>query len=217
MFKFGGIKKIFHRAITCVIVFFAIISIIIGGFFIVYTRTYVKGLSMYPTLNTEYSQSSKKDIVYINKFNNGDVGDIVVLDLRKHASFGNYSVKRLIAKEGDIVNIVIDIDNNKYDLLVNEKLIYSKQYQGFECNTYSCFESYVNNHLDDSTRISKNADDINGIIVKKGEVFVLGDNWEHSKDSSLVGPLDKNLIVGRVDIVVKPGQNEFLAILKRIF
>ena len=53
--------------------------------------------------------------------------------------------------------------------------------------------------------------------IKKGEIFVLGDNWEYSKDSSLVGPLDKNLIIGRVDIVIKPHQNEILSILKKIF
>lgn len=218
MYNLANKKNIVLRIITVVILVFALISTLFAGFFIVYTRTYVKGLSMAPTLNTKYSQTGQRDIVYINRFNKGDAGDVVVLDLRKHLNFGNYSIKRLIATEGDIVNISRDTTNNKYDLLVNNKLIYSKPYHGYDCNTYSYFDSYIQNHIDDTSRISKNEyGDALGIIVKKGEIFVLGDNWNESKDSSLVGPLSKKSIVGRVDIVVKPDQNEFWTILKRIF
>lgn len=171
---------------------------------------------MHPTLNAEYSNTNEQDVVYINRFRKGKVGDVVVLDLRKHISFGDYAIKRLVAVEGDVVNI--EFDGTNYNLIVNGKIIDSRPDKTLGYNTYSSFIQYIENHKHDTTRISKSENnDINGVIIKSGEIFVLGDNWEQSKDSSLVGPINKSTIVGRVDIVVKPTQNEILTILKRIF
>lgn len=173
---------------------------------------------MLPTLNSVYENSGDSDIVYINRFSKGRVGDIVVLDLRNHSAFGGYSIKRLIAVEGDVVNIQHDDENNREILLVNGVIVDSRPSKIFKYNTVSCFEQYVANHKDDYSRISRDKDNnINGIIIKKGEIYVLGDNWDKSKDSSFVGPLSTKRLVGRVDIVVSPNQNEFLTILKRIF
>ncbi len=214
MYEISSRKLLGLQIMTCVIIVFAILSVIISSFFIVYSRTYVKGMSMYPTLNSP--QSNQRDVIYINRFNKGVKGDIIVLDLRKNNNFGNYTIKRLIASEGDIVNIVFD--GNQYNLIVNEQIIYSKPNSALGYNTYSSFETYVKNHINETSRISKNADEeVKGVIVQKGEIFVLGDNWNLSKDSSLVGPISKKSVVGRVDIVVKPSQNELLTILKRIF
>ena len=219
MYKLPKQNLIVLKIITCVIVFFAIISSLVAGFFVVYIRTYVNGNSMYPTLNSTYEQTNKRDIVYINRFAKVDIGDVVVLDLRKHPNFDNdYAIKRLIAKSGDIVNIEFDEQQLIYNLIVNGNVIQSKEHKLFGYNTYSSFEQYINNHKHDLTRVSVDeGDNVKGVIIKSGEIFVLGDNWEESKDSSLVGPLNSNTIVGRVDIVVKPSQNEFFSILKRIF
>jgi signal peptidase I len=173
---------------------------------------------MLPTLNTTYTINGKRDIVYINRFNKGKVGDIVVLDLRDNPTFEGYSIKRLVAVEGDIVNIIFDTHNLQYNLVVNGKVVESRPNKDFGYNTYGCFRDYILLHENDSSRVVKNdSNEIEGIAIKKGEIFVLGDNWDVSKDSSLVGPLNKKTIVGRVDIVVEPGENEFLTVLKRIF
>ena len=219
MYKLPKQNLIVLKIITCVIVFFAIISSLVAGFFVVYIRTYVNGNSMYPTLNSTYEQTNKRDIVYINRFAKVDIGDVVVLDLRKHPNFDNdYAIKRLIAKSGDIVNIEFDEQQLIYNLIVNGNVIQSKEHKLFGYNTYSCFKQYVESHQLDSSRISKNDQgEIEGVIIKSGEIFVLGDNWDTSKDSSLVGPIKESAIVGRVDIVIKSTQNEFLSIIKRIF
>ncbi len=216
MYKYPRNKIIALRIITVVVIFFAIISMLISGFHVVYIRTCVNGSSMSPTLNATYSQDGKRDIVYINRFSKVEVGDIVVLDLRENDSFGDYAVKRLIATEGDTVNM--EFRDMQYNLIVNNQIISSRQYAGSPNNTYSSFTQYVYNHINDSSRVIKGEDNQpQGIIIKAGEIFVLGDNWDVSKDSSLVGPFNEKTIVGKVDIIVKPTQNEFLTILKRIF
>ena len=180
-------------------------------------RTYVNGSSMSPTLNTTYNQTKKRDIVYINRFAKCEIGDIVILDVRNVVGFGDYAIKRLIAKEGDVVNIEINASNNTYDLTVNKQLVYSKPYQA-GLSTYVSFNAYVLNHQQDNSRISRDGENkIQGIIIKRGEIFVLGDNWEGSKDSATVGPFSAKTLVGKVKIIVKPNQNEFLTVLKRIF
>ena len=206
-------KKIFWlRTITAVIVFFALISMFVASFNICYIRTPVKGLSMYPTLN----YTTGEDIVYINRFANVKKNDIVVLDLTKHPEFQNYSIKRLIATEGDIVKIKLNIDELVFDLVVNNNVIYSKHYDnGF--NTYNSLNTYISNHQLDSSRIIKDEQGDDCVIVKQGEIFILGDNWNVSIDSSLVGPISSKTIVGRVDIISTPNQSELLQILKRIF
>ena len=192
---------------------------LVTGFNVVYIRTPVNGNSMFPTLNSSFETTGKQDIVYINRFQKGKAGDIVVLDLRNHINFDGYAVKTLIATEGDVVNIVIDNINNKYNLLVNDNIFYSKPYDSnIFNNTFNSFQQYISNHINDNSRILKDdSGQIKGVIVKKDEVYVLGDNWDTSKDSSLVGPFNKKSLIGRVDIIIKPNQNEFLTILKGIF
>jgi len=218
MYKFPIKRLILMKLITIVMVFCAIIVTIVSTFFIVYSRSKVNGYSMLPTLNSSFEKYKKNDIVYINRFSNVRTGDIVVLDLSKNANFNGYAVKRLIATEGDIVNIVYDGVDREYDLIVNNKVFYSMEYQDFGYNTYNSFLQYVSNHQHDTSRIYRDLDgNIQGIIIKSNEIFVLGDNWNLSKDSSMFGPFKKSTIVGRVDIIVKPNQNEFWQVLKQIF
>ena len=218
MYKIPRARLIVLRIITAVIVFFALVVSLVSSFFVVYARTDVKGSSMAPTLNEFYSQTGEIDVVYINRFNKGNVGDIIVLDLRKHTDFGEYVIKRLVAVGGDIVNIEFDERNLQYNLVVNGEIVQSKPNQNGGYNTYHSFVNYITDNRQDITRVIKNEhNEVEGVQVKEGEVFILGDNWDGSKDSSLVGPVLKKSIVGRVDIVVKPYKNEILTILKRIF
>lgn len=218
MYKIPRRRLIFLKVMTIVVVFFAFISTLVAGFNIIYIRTHVNGYSMYPTLNSTYEQTGKRDIVYIHRFAKCKVGDVIVMDLRSHPNFDDYAIKRLVAVGGDVVNIEFDEQNLVYNLIVNDKIVQTKQHKLFGYNTYSCFTQYISSHEQDGSRISKDEHGkVKGVIVKRGEIFVLGDNWDTSKDSSLVGPIKQNTIVGRVDIIVKSTQNEFLTILKRIF
>ena len=109
-----------------------------------------------------------------------------------------------------------DIDDQHNKLSLNSKTTYSPRY--VDVKDLQGFNNYVENHVNDKSRISFDENgQPNGVIVRRGEIFVLGDNWNVSKDSSLIGPISKKCVIGRVDIVVKPSQNEFLAILKGIF
>lgn len=216
MYKLPKLKISWLRVITFVIALFALISLAVASFNICFIRTTVKGSSMYPTLNHMYEQTNKQDVVYINRFADIDKGDVIVLDLTKHPSFGNYTIKRLVATEGDRVKITLDTSNMEFSLIVNNNVVYVKPYDdGF--NTYNSLNQYIYNHQHDPSRIVQDENGDNNVIVKKDEIFVLGDNWEMSKDSSLVGPFSIKNIVGRVDIVVNPNQNELFQILKRIF
>lgn len=173
---------------------------------------------MYPTLNLNLNQTGKRDVVYINRFANVKHDDIVVLDLRNNANFKSYVVKRLIASGGDVVNMAYDGNARQYNVIVNNEIVYSKPYKDFGYSAYDNFTQYINSHLDDASRILKDEYGLpQGVILKANEVFVMGDNWDVSKDSTLFGPFNKKYIVGRVDIVVKPNQNEFIQVLKRIF
>ena len=109
-------------------VVFTLIVSLFAGFFIEYIRNNVNGSSMAPTLNSTFSITGERDIVYINRFAKVSCDDIVVLDLRNNPNFGNYAIKRLIAMEGDIVNIVWDNENRQYNLIVNDKIVESKPY-----------------------------------------------------------------------------------------
>lgn len=210
-------KRKFLLIILCVIaVLSGLTASVFAGFNIIYIKTYVTGLSMSPTLNAGMESGQKGDKIYINRFAKLKVDDIVVLDVTNNPAFeGNYIVKRLIAVEGDIVNIEYDNENKQYNLIVNGEVLYSKENAfgaPFEPNTVSCLQNYIEENLNDSSRICEQ-----GIIIKKGEVFLLGDNWNVSKDSSLLGPFNKSDLVGRVDIVVHKGENTFAKIMQHIF
>ena len=83
------------------------------AFNIVYIKTKVDGRSMFPNLNNE-------DRVFINKFEDGNRGDIVVVDISNQENWedkgeGGFVVKRLVGKAGDKIKMV-KTDNSIYEL-----------------------------------------------------------------------------------------------------
>ena len=222
MLKLNSKARIFKKVLCVLVVIGALITSIFAGFNIVYIKTYVKGSSMAPTFNLNVPDGEKGDKIYINRFAKGKRDDIIVLKLANEDD--EYIIKRLIALEGDVVNIVDDEDNKRYNLMVNDKIFYTKPYQfdnfgrEVEYNTVESFKSYIEEHKTDELRVVKDEDEhIKGVSIKKGEVYLLGDNWNVSKDSSLMGPYKYKNIIGRVDFIVEKGENEFVEILKRIF
>ena len=180
-----------------------------------YIRTTVNGSSMYPTLNLSAEATGKNDIVYINRFADAKINDIVVLDLRSHTNFEGYAIKRLIAVENDVVNIVWD--GNKYNVVVNGEILYSRPYQEGGYETYENFVTCVLKNDKYKSQIVYDESVVVGFKVPQNQLFVLGDNWNLSKDSSIYGSFDKKTLIGKVDIVIQPKDIEVWEIIKKIF
>lgn len=201
-------KKAFIT-IGCVL---SVLLIVFLSFVLAFNITYTKSLVSGDSMATTFFD---QDRVFINRFEKGKVGDIVVADIKNeenwdHTLEGRYIVKRLVATAGDRVKIV-RADFGKYELYVNDKLICTKNADGL-LSTYSNFVAYLANNQSDTSRIDNGA-----VIVKNGEVFLLGDNWEVSYDSAAVGPINESSLVGRVDIIVSKTDNLFWGAIKGVW
>lgn len=214
MYKIPTKRLILLKIITIVIIPFVLLWTLMAGFNILYSRAYVNGISMYPTLNEHLSKTNKRDVVYISNFGKTHKNDIVVMDLRNHPDFGTFIIKRLIATAGDIVSI--DIEHNHYALQVNGELVYTRSFKD-GLDTYLSFDNYIKEHIQQTSRIIKLDNGNYGVKINHGEVFVLGDNWNASRDSSLTGPLNEKTIIGKASFIVHSNQNELKALLKQIF
>ena len=133
----------------------------------------VVGHSMVPTLE----QSDK--VVISNLFYHPKQGDVVVL--RKQTLMQEPIVKRIIATEGQTV----DIDFDDGVVYVDGKAL---------------DEPYVNEPVHDRENVEGK------ITVPEGCVFVMGDNRNASTDSrdSRLGMVDERYILGHVQSVVFP-------------
>ena len=213
MLKINTFNLILKR-VTCIIAIIATFIVSVCAiFYIFFIPTYVVGVSMQPTINSTTSTLiGNNDKIYINRFASANKNDIVVLKVAgiDMETSNGYIIKRLIAIENDCVDIKLNATTNDYELLVNNKVVYSRPYKDYY-PTVSSFESYKVN-LEDKSRLTDQ-----GLKLTKGEVFLLGDNWNNSADSSLYGPFKVKDIVGRVDIIVQPNENDFVEILKYVF
>lgn len=136
----------------------------------------VVGNSMVPTLE----QSDK--VVISNLFYHPKQGDIVVL--RKQTLMEEPIVKRIIATEGQTV----DIDFDDGVVYVDGKAL---------------DEPYVNEPVHERENFEGK------ITVPEGCVFVMGDNRNHSADSRYaeIGQIRLDQVMGKVLAVVFPGKN----------
>lgn len=192
-----------------VVSFFALINIM---FNIIFIRTNVRGYSMYPTLNYNVPSSQKDgDVVYINKFSSYTNDDIVVAQVDWWDS--GYIIKRLIGLPNDTIQI--KDEGTHYALYVNEKLFYTK-----EKNTDT--DSYYNNlYLTFFDRFPENKTTNESgeqcIKLNDNEYLLMGDNWGNSTDCLTGGPAKKSNIVGRVDIIIHYGENQFRTLVKEMW
>lgn len=134
----------------------------------------VMGESMYPTF-------MDKDVLLINQLNHiHSRGDVVLIDISEKPPPGRYIVKRIIAVEGDVVNL--DYDNNL--VYVNGKI---------ESEPYLNFEQSDPMMALDSTQTTT-------YHVTAGTVFVMGDNRNNSIDSrnDMLGMIKESDIIGEV-------------------
>ncbi len=164
----------------------AVMTAIIALNQFVFLNVSVSGPSMQPTLYTGDGliANRKKDI---------KVGDIIVIEGVKEY----WLIKRVIAKEGDLVEIegnVVKVNGNVLK------------------------EDYITPDNDDTRgEVSIN------ITLKEGEFFYLGDNRGNSSDSRDYGPCTKAQVVGVVEnwsISIKEelgAFNEFMDKVKKAF
>lgn len=138
---------------------------------------YIPSRSMTPTLNVS-------DRIIVNKlayrFGEPARHDIVVFRAPKEASgaveYGDEKdfVKRVIGLPGDTVEV----------------------HSG---------TTYINGKPDELACISESVNyDLPPVTVPKGKLFVLGDNRNHSNDSHCWGVLDRDLVIGRAEMVFWP-------------
>ena len=153
------------------------LAVILFAFLVFFRIIVVSGPSMRQTLlDGDYL------LLYSNLFyHQPQRGDVVVVSKQSYDN-GKPIVKRVIATEGQIVDM--DFDNG---------LVY--------VDGYPLEEDYTNTltNLDEGAIFPQ--------IVEKGCVFVMGDNRNNSKDSrSLeIGQVDKREILGKVALLLYPG------------
>ena len=160
---YDWVQSLTSALIFCVIVFVFLVRLV-----------YVNGNSMYPTLNNN-------DLMLVSRvFYTPRTGDIV--GFKKDAYDANKAlVKRVIATEGQVININFEIGAVYVD--------------GEEIK-----EDYIR-------ELTYNKLDFIGPqTVPEGCVFVMGDNRNESTDSrnTLIGMVDSRLIIGKVLYVSYP-------------
>lgn len=195
--------------LTCMVIF-ATIFLLTMNF--VYIQTPIEGYSMLPTLNTTVpTATTEGDIVYINRFDQINRGDIVVAEVTWN---DHPIIKRLVGLPGD--QIEIKLWNERYYVFVNQKELYSirqsgETFDGRPGGTEVYFAHYL--HYLDEYENGKNY-----IQLGDDEYFLMGDNWGGTTDSMKYGPMKRSEIVGRVepDLIVPYGESTMNYMLKFI-
>lgn len=135
---------------------------------------YVSGPSMEP--NFHNNQYIVVDQVTY-RFRQPKRGDVVVFKWPQNISVS--FIKRVIATPGETVEVR---DGQIY--------IYNKSFP----NGVLLQEPYIN--IDTPTNVKR--------TLSKDEYFVMGDNRNNSSDSRMWGPVPRNLIIGKVWVVIYP-------------
>lgn len=214
-------KRILNNTISAILA----ILIMIVGFFslvgitfnIVYTPASIKSYSMWPTLNEFVKDPyTVGDYAYMNNFAKPSNNDIVIAKVNW---YGEEIIKRLVASPGDTLEI--RDETTHYGLYVNENLVYTRDktdvdVHGGEGGTNEYFESYKT--LLQSTQVSTGTTSAGEkcILLKEDEYFLMGDNWSETLDCMKYGPVSLTNICGKVDFIIKMGENKFFEMIKQI-
>ena len=194
-------NRVGKKILQSIAYFFAVIIglyvLTLAVFNVVYVRTLVYGKSMQPLYNANVvSDNDAGDTVLANRFAKCKVGDVVVADVNWGIGGATITViKRIVAVGGDRVRFVND--NGNVVLYKNEAIFTESYINCTQNKEFSNWQTFVNNAKD-----TYSFDEHDCFIVPDGEVMLLGDNREHSDDSSLFGSVSEDKIIGRVDYCI---------------
>ena len=180
---------------------------------------------MYPTIN---ANGIDEDGVYVNPYNKGSYGEIVVAKTET----GTTVIKRVLGLEGDIVGFVEEDDGTYfYRIPAGTK---REEYENNLIN-FKVVEPYISDISGNSTQkkhfesmlagerenivfiINKNEQLVYPFFkVPENEVFIMGDNRGHTTDSSDYGSLPIENVIGKVDYLVKNNYWQVFDIILKI-
>lgn len=182
----------------------------------------VDGPSMQPTLNVNWSsKNDDEDVVYVNKYDRDFAfGDIVVIN----AEDGHdHIIKRVIGVGGDKIDVlkIGEGENIEYKLEINGKIIseeyikidYSRVDISQRDGNYELYREF-NDMKEKFPNLFKtftiDGQEVQKLVVPKGEVFALGDNRHNSKDSTYYGTFKVSQLDGTVEAIRYYGESEFI-------
>jgi len=209
-------------------ILFSIIFVIFITFFACYIDfeckyfiSNIHDISMQPTFNEKItSKNGSQDFVYVNRRATPTNGDIVVIDRGENE---DDIIKRVIAKPGDKVSIIVGEDNLYHISMIyageEEAIILEENYIRSAYDWKNCTEYGTTITVGDYTyewhfynTIINNSENeiecINGIyycVIPNDGYFCLGDNRMYSSDSRKYGLYQKSSIMGVAEIIVKDG------------
>lgn len=220
-------EKVTKKCLKGVFIVFFILTIIVISLYAWFYSNYyfltVTGRSMQPTLNVDVQyQYDAQDCVIVEKNASLDYEDIIIIKNPFNINSDNTIIKRLLAKEGDKISI-IKIDGlyhllrikkgyNEIEVLqedyIRDYIEWSKDafvIDGSQGVTYE--EKFYNNYFK-TTGLFYEKENIsqelyNGKLVyfyeiDENEIFYMGDNRANSSDGRYYGPVNTDIVLGKV-------------------
>lgn len=207
-FNYQLVNKKRKRPTSLIVVdiFFAIYILTIICYLIfclIFVQAQVIGTSMQPTFNINLSyeddatSSPYKDIVYANRFDKGQNGDIVIAKVNN-----DIVIKRLVATEGQILTLKYESDGYYHFYLSNEAGAMPKKLDESYIGEFRQYMNYgyflrfldIEGVEEDGMLSGSSA----SLTIPEDCVFLLGDNRQTSEDSTTYGPISESKIMGTV-------------------
>jgi len=172
------------------------------------TSRFVAGLVRVPTESMAPSIRAR-DAVWINRVAYGfsffwkplslfqwsspKRGDVVVFKAMAcmRVAPNTYVIKRIVAKEGDLVQVL------------GQRLVINGKALKYSTLNNNLVESEAGERGHPVFTVGKHMASYGPFLVPRGHVFVMGDNRNDSDDSRDWGPLDVRYIEGKADFVVR--------------
>lgn len=161
----------------------------------------VSGASMESTI------SNNDKVLATSLVSNPNKNDVVIFDAKRYNGDNNFYIKRVIAKENDVIRY----DSENEDLYVNDILVednmylytYILLYKSYYSYTYKydeliTYDTYLEYYRSISIEIEYT------FTMPESKFMCFGDNRENSSDSRIFGFVEKKDILGKVFFRIFP-------------